>query len=145
MSERASFTFRYQPPSFSKYEILLNYINEEKEMTKKEFILNSLSSLWMPFAYSSCSNISEKELKQHTLFAIYKLKLHIQLLENTFEINSNNSYKVSPQPIENGDEVSEDNEQDLSVVDETEDNNDDFLEIQDFQDQDVDNIFKLNY
>ena len=154
MSERVNLNFRYQAEPFSQYEILFNYINGEKDILKKQLILSSLSSLWMPFAYS-CFDMSEKELKQQALFAVYKLKLHIHLIENTFGLHSNDFVDISTEHIENGNglsrvhngnkisEDSEDFEQYLSVVGQTEDNEDDILEIYDFQDEDVNSLFKL--
>lgn len=86
--EQINFIFRCQPKKSSKYGVLVNYINNEEEMAKNELILTSLASLWLPFAYNSCPGISEKELKKHALFAIHKLKLHIQFLEDTFDLDT---------------------------------------------------------
>ena len=148
MSERANFVFRYQSSPLSKYDILFQYINEQKETSKKDFLLPCLSSFWMPLAYASCSDISEEQIKQEARYCIYKLKLHIQFLEDRFGINNNNSYLVPSEGIKNTnsiclDKTPEDNEQDLSLDDEI--SKDKWRDLSQFQDfQDVSSIFNVD-
>jgi len=86
MSSRINFIFRCQPEHSCEYGALLDFINRETEMPKKELILTTLACFWLPFALDYRGNISKEDLRKRALFAVYKLKLHIYHILNSFDI-----------------------------------------------------------
>ena len=89
-TELVKFFFHSKPEKLSINGILLTYLNQNRAniIKKSELILHSLSAFWLPFAYKSCTDISEEEIQKIAISSIYRLKSHIQLLENSFDLDT---------------------------------------------------------
>lgn len=65
---------------------LISFLKQKVNISEKDKVLSALSGYWLPFALRENGNYSQEQLKYYALSAIYKLKLHIALLSETFAL-----------------------------------------------------------
>ncbi|WP_414541724.1 hypothetical protein [Nostoc sp. CCY0012] len=63
---------------------LINFLKQKVNISEKDKVISALSAYWLPFALKADGNCSDSELKHYARTAIYKLKLHIAFLCETF-------------------------------------------------------------
>lgn len=105
---------------------LANFLKKKStDFTEKDRVFSALSAYWLPIALKDEGTLSDQQLKQYARNAIYKLKLHISYLVETFglediELPMSATKKVQlqqPATISLEPDESSFEEQDLSVSD----------------------------
>jgi len=81
------FHFRCQPSIHSNTGILLNFINQEQLMTKKELFFKSVAAYWLTAAYVYCRDLDFEQLRFIAQSSVNSLRLHIQYLQQYYDLN----------------------------------------------------------
>ncbi len=111
------FIFRTQPLINTPDGILLDFLNAEVIMSKKEAIMTALSPLWLSKACQNCQKFPQSQLSKIVKNSIARIDLHLHYLQQTFGINLIPKTQTNSAPVNIDDGISNDRRFDLDLLD----------------------------
>lgn len=100
LKKRVEYYFRVALGIGGMTEVLADFLkNKDTLLTEKEKVIGAASAFWLPFALMHKGGYSDSYLKQCAREAIYKLRMHINYLAESFGLDARELWVMPTQHI----------------------------------------------